>query len=165
MNQTVFADREVDALLRTGLSKSREEVISDAIRNLLLNNKSLRLELAIDLFRSDEVSLGRAAEIAGIDRWDFQDIRHERQIPIIIEAESAEAIDKNIARFFGRVQSTMIVADTSILSTFARAINFLRTTNAPTIFASPTIFHLSISRAYCVNSGKQAIARKTKSNC
>jgi len=104
MSQVAFADREVDALLRIGLYENREEVISDAIRNLLLNNKSLRLELAIDLFKSDEVSLGRAAEIAGIDRWEFQDILHERQIPIIIEAESAEVIDKNIARFFGREQ-------------------------------------------------------------
>jgi len=69
-----------------------------------MNNKSLPLELAIDLFKSDEVSLGRAAEIAGIDRWEFQDILHERQIPIVIEAESAEALDKNIARFFGREQ-------------------------------------------------------------
>jgi len=96
--------REVEALLRVGLYKSHDELISDAIRNLLLNNKSLRLELAIDLFKSDEVSLGRAAEIAGIDRWEFQDILHERQIPIVIEAASAEEIDKNIARFFGREQ-------------------------------------------------------------
>jgi predicted HTH domain antitoxin len=102
MNHVTFADREVEALVRTGLYKSREEVISDAIRNLLLNNKSLRLELAIDLFRSDEVSLGRAAEIAGVDRWQFQDILNEHQIPIIIEAESAEEMDRDIALFFGK---------------------------------------------------------------
>lgn len=69
------------------------------MRNLLLNNKALRLELAIELFRADEVSLGRAAEIAGIDRWEFQDVPHERHIPITIEAESAEAMNKDIARF------------------------------------------------------------------
>jgi predicted HTH domain antitoxin len=102
MNHVTFADREVEALVRTGLYKSREEVISDAIRNLLLNNKSLRLELAIDLFRSDEVSLGRAAEVAGVDRWQFQDILKEHQIPIIIEAESAEEMDRDIALFFGK---------------------------------------------------------------
>ena len=100
MRHQVLVDKEVEALVRTGLYKSRDEVISDAIRNLLLNNKPLRIELAIDLFRSDEVSIGRAAEIAGIDRWQFQEILNERQIPILIEAESAEMMDKDLELFF-----------------------------------------------------------------
>jgi predicted HTH domain antitoxin len=102
VNYPTLVDKQVEALVRTGLYKSRDEVISDAIRNLLLNNKALRLELAIDLFRNDDVSLGRAAEIAGIDRWQFQEILHERQIPILVEAESAEAMDEDIASFFGK---------------------------------------------------------------
>lgn len=102
MSYPILVDKEVDALVRTGLYKSRDEVISDAIRNLLLNNRSLRLELAIDLFRTDEVSLGRAAEIAGIDRWQFQEVLRERHIPILIEADSAETMDKDIAFFFGK---------------------------------------------------------------
>ena len=121
MNTTVqptLVDMEIEALLRTGLYQSRDEIISEAMRNLLLNNKALRLELAIELFKTDEVSLGRAAEIAGTDRWDFQDILHQRHIPIIIEAESAEAMDRDIEKFFG--SGKMIIADTSILSTFAR---------------------------------------------
>lgn len=61
MSYATFADREITALVRLGLYRSREEVISDAVRNLLLNNRSLRLELALDLFKTDEVSLGRAA--------------------------------------------------------------------------------------------------------
>jgi len=84
------------------------------------------LELAVELFKADEVSLGRAAEIAGIDRWEFHDILHQRRIPIIIEAESAEAMDRDGARFFW--QRDII---TGILSTF------LLTMNALTIFASP----------------------------
>lgn len=102
MNHLSPADVEVNALVRTGLYKNRDEVIADAIRNLLLNNKPLRLELAIDLYRTDEVSLGRAAEIAGTDRWAFQEILCERQIPILAEAESAEAMDEDLAFFFGK---------------------------------------------------------------
>jgi predicted HTH domain antitoxin len=102
VNHTALAHKEVEALLRTGLYESREEVIADAIRNLLLNNKPLRLELAIDLFRTDEVSLGRAAEIAGIDRWHFQEVLCERHIPVLIEAEFAAAMDEDLAFFFGK---------------------------------------------------------------
>ncbi len=102
MNQSTVMDKEINSLLRIGFYKSRDEVISDAIRNLLLNNRPLRLELAIDLYKADEVSLGRAAEIAGIDRWQFQEILNERQIPIIIVADSAESMDEDLSLFFGK---------------------------------------------------------------
>lgn len=102
MNHTTFADKEIAALVRLGLYESPGEVIADAIRNLLLNNRTLRLELAIDLFKTGEVSLGRAAEIAGLDRWQFQEVLCERGIPIVIEAETAEAMDNDLAVFFGQ---------------------------------------------------------------
>lgn len=102
MNQSTVMDKEINSLLRIGFYKSRDEVISDAIRNLLLNNRPLRLELAIDLYKTDDVSLGRAAEIAGIDRWQFQEILSERQIPIIIVADSAESMDEDLSLFFGK---------------------------------------------------------------
>lgn len=104
MDYPILIEKEVEALVRTGLYRSRDEVIADAIRNLLLNNKALRLEFAIDLFRSDEVSLGRAAEIAGTDRWRFQEILADRQIPIVVEAESAEMMDKDLELFFGKTK-------------------------------------------------------------
>jgi len=102
MSYTTFADREIAALMRLGPYQSREEVISDAVRNLLLNNRSLRLELALDLFKNDEVSLGRAAEMAGLDRWQFEKVLSERGIPIVIEADSAEAMDEEFAFFFSQ---------------------------------------------------------------
>lgn len=102
MSQVSFADQEITAMVRLGLYQSREEVVSDAIRNLLLNNRSLRLELALGLFKSDEASLGRAAEIAGVDRWQFQAVLHERQIPVVVEAETAEAMDEDIEFFFSQ---------------------------------------------------------------
>jgi predicted HTH domain antitoxin len=100
VNHTTIADKEIAALIRLGLYENQEEVIADAIRNLLLNNRSLRLEVAIDLFQTGEVSLGRAAEIAGLDRWQFQDVLRERHIPILIEAGSAEAMDEEISFFY-----------------------------------------------------------------
>ena len=40
------------------------------------------LDEAIELFLADKCSLGRAAELAGVTRWDIQDILKERNIPI-----------------------------------------------------------------------------------
>ncbi len=68
----------------------------------MAQQKPLLTELAIDLYKTDKVSLGRAAEIAGIDRWQFQKILYKRHIPVIIDAESAETIDEYITRFFSQ---------------------------------------------------------------
>lgn len=56
----------------------------------------LRLEAALELFRSDEVSLARAAEIAGLNQLVFNEIRIKRGIPIVIEADSVEELDKAV---------------------------------------------------------------------
>ena len=98
---TASAQMEIAGLMRLGLYANRDELIADGIRNLLLNNRSLRLELALELFQGDEVSLGRAAEIAGIDRWSFEDVMNERGIKQILETDSAEVMDKEIALIFG----------------------------------------------------------------
>lgn len=63
---------------------------------------------------TDEVSLGRAAEIAGMDRWQFQDVLHERGIPIVIEAQSAARDGRGDCLLFRFLE--MIVADTNTVS-------------------------------------------------
>jgi hypothetical protein len=41
------------------------------------------LDEAIALYLADACSLGRAAELAGVTRWDLQDRLQERGIPIV----------------------------------------------------------------------------------
>ena len=44
--------------------------------------ESATLDEAVELYLADKCSLGRAAELAGLTRWDIQDILKERNIPI-----------------------------------------------------------------------------------
>jgi predicted HTH domain antitoxin len=46
--------------------------------------ESASVEEAIALFLADQCSLGRAAELADVTRWDIQDILKARGIPIMI---------------------------------------------------------------------------------
>jgi predicted HTH domain antitoxin len=56
----------------------------------------LRLEAAIELFRSEEVTLERAAEIAGLNRWAFHDILIKRNVKIVIEVAAVEELEKGV---------------------------------------------------------------------
>jgi len=48
-----------------------------------LTVEDIRLDVAISLYQREKVSLGKAAEIAGMNRWEFQKELAERKIPTI----------------------------------------------------------------------------------
>lgn len=43
--------------------------------------ESATVDEAVELYLADQCSLGRAAELAGVTRWDIMDILYERGIP------------------------------------------------------------------------------------
>jgi len=61
-------------------------VPSDLMRILRLDEeeleKAVRLYLAIELYREGVVSLGKAAEIAGLSRWEMMEVLASKGIPL-----------------------------------------------------------------------------------
>jgi len=51
---------------------------------------SVLLELAISLYREGKLPPGRAAELAGMGRWEFQDILAERKVEMPYTQEMVE---------------------------------------------------------------------------
>ena len=67
------------------------EVPRDLVRILKVRDKEVpkvvRLYLAIELYREGKVSLGKAAEIAGVSKWEMMEILASRNIPIQYDVE------------------------------------------------------------------------------
>jgi predicted HTH domain antitoxin len=57
------------------------------------------LEQAIALYQQEEISLGRAAEVAGTTRWELMRLLQARGIPVIVQVSPAEEMDERIAAF------------------------------------------------------------------
>ena len=87
-------ESELESLIRIGSYDSRDEVIRDAIRNLLISRSDLRLNIAIDLFKKGEVSLGQASEKAGVGIIEFKDILAKKGILREVGSLSHEALEK-----------------------------------------------------------------------
>lgn len=68
----MIVDQELDAVIRAGVFRDREHAIHEAIETLFVVRPQLRTEAAVELFRSGEVSLLRAAELAGLDSESFR---------------------------------------------------------------------------------------------
>jgi predicted HTH domain antitoxin len=84
---------ELDALLRAGIFQSKSEAVEEAFRMLFVSRPQLRVEAAIQLFKDGMVTLGRAAEIAGLTRWELEGILADRGIHRIVEVESREELE------------------------------------------------------------------------
>lgn len=86
------ANDEIDALVRAEIYNSREELIKDALRALLSMRPGLRIEIAIDLYKNEKVSLWKAAEIAGLCMEEFKDLLASRSIKIEVGGTDEESL-------------------------------------------------------------------------
>lgn len=70
----------IELLRRSGRFSSEEEFLEEAFRALLDKRPELRTELAIEQYKTGDVSLNRAAEIAGKSPEQFKELLRERGI-------------------------------------------------------------------------------------
>ncbi len=59
-------DNELKSLVGAGLYQSEEEVIRDAMNCLLQTHPDYKLKIAMYRYQTEEITLGKAAEIAGV---------------------------------------------------------------------------------------------------
>lgn len=82
---------KLDALVNAEVYKSRNEVISDAMSALFTLKPRLKIDMAIDmavnLYKNNKVSLWRAADIASLTLEQFKDVLASRSIRIEIEGD------------------------------------------------------------------------------
>jgi predicted HTH domain antitoxin len=64
---------------------------SDRIGNVKLSERDALIDVSIGLYKREQVSLGRAAEIAGISSPEFLHELGRRRIPINYDSEDLRA--------------------------------------------------------------------------
>lgn len=72
------------------LYNSAEEVIQDALRHLLRSRTDLRVQLAVHRYKTEDISLAKAASLAGVSWAQMRDILVEQGIQPRLGVESLE---------------------------------------------------------------------------
>ncbi len=93
---------ELEALLKAGIFRSKSEAVEEAFRILFVTRPQLRVEAAIQLFKDGAVTLGRAAEIAGLTRWELEEILADRGIRRVVESDSREDLERQVETLLGK---------------------------------------------------------------
>jgi len=93
---------EIEYLLKIGAYHTEGEVLKDAPRQLLLSRPGYRIDIAVKLYTDDKISLGKAAELAGMSFDELKDVLVQRGIKpklgivTISEAQDEIAVLKEI---------------------------------------------------------------------
>lgn len=95
--EPTFWETELETIRNVGPWQTEAEVIRDAIDALLSSRTELRQAVAVELYVQDEVTLSRAAEIAGMNIWQFRDHLRAQGIDIVVPEETSEHLDAMIA--------------------------------------------------------------------
>ena len=86
-------ENEIDAVVKAGYYSSKSDVVRDALRLLFDTKENLKLSAAIEMFKSGKVTLGKAAEIAGMNMISFKEILKDRGIQVEIVVDSEQELD------------------------------------------------------------------------
>ena len=73
--------------------------ITIAVRKILEKGlQEIKLEHSLELYKKGRITLGRAAELAGISLWEILEIARERRIPMHYTIEDAEKDIKSVLK-------------------------------------------------------------------
>lgn len=97
-------EKEIKIIPSTGLYKSGDEFLKDAINTLLAARKDVRVAIACELYKLNEISLGKACEIASVDIEEMKEILHKKGIArkSVLKIKETEAMAKEAVKFARR---------------------------------------------------------------
>ena len=92
----MYLSKSLPRVLVPKYYNSVDNLIEDAFRALLNLKPGLKVEMAVELYLREEISLSRAAEIAGMDIEDFKEILKVRGLKVTSYIGSKEDIETGL---------------------------------------------------------------------
>ena len=93
---SMYLSKSLPRVLVPKYYNSVDNLVEDAFRALLNLKPGLKVEMAIELYLREEISLSRAAEIAGMDIEDFKEILKVRGLKVTSYIGSKEDIESGL---------------------------------------------------------------------
>ena len=80
--KTSIVEKQVDALIKGGYYLNRAEFVKDAIRAFFELRKEMKIAAAVELYKKEEVSISKAAELAGLNIEEMKRVLADRGVEI-----------------------------------------------------------------------------------
>lgn len=79
-----------------GIFENKSDAIRHALRDYFNEHEDARLAAAIHLYERGEISLGKAARLAGVSRFDMPDILREHGVEVKLGPDDMEDAKREI---------------------------------------------------------------------
>lgn len=93
----MYSAESIQKVLVPRYYRSKDALVEDAFRALLNLKPGLKVEVAVELYLREEVSLSKAAEIASMDIESFKDMLKARGLKVSSYIGSKEEIEKGLS--------------------------------------------------------------------
>jgi predicted HTH domain antitoxin len=80
--ETSIVEKQVDALIKVGYYSDREEFVEDAIRAFFELRKEMRIVAVVELYKREEISISKAAELAGLNIEEMKRVLADKGVVI-----------------------------------------------------------------------------------
>lgn len=82
--------KKIDALVKSGFYSSKSDVVKDALRYMFDHKKNMNLAAVVEMYRDGVISLGKAAEMAGMNMIEFKETLAGHRYKRILKATMKE---------------------------------------------------------------------------
>ena len=93
---TTMRPAEARDFVEARLYESEDEVIRDALRHLRRARPEARIQLAVHRYQTEELSLAKAADLAGVSWAQMRDILREKGVALKLGPETMEEAEKEV---------------------------------------------------------------------
>ena len=96
----------VQDFIKARLYQDEETLIQDALRHLLRARPELRIQMAIFRYQHEQISLAKAANLAGVSWAQMKDILLERGLSPRLGVENIETAQRDVQMLRDELGST-----------------------------------------------------------
>jgi len=86
----------MDGAIKAGIFENKSDAIRHVLREYFEENENARIAAAVSLYEEGEITLGTAARLADVDRFEMRDILREEDIELRFGPEDMAAAKDEI---------------------------------------------------------------------
>lgn len=75
-------EQEIEGVVKAGYYSNKSEVVRDALRTFFEKKKELRAAAAVEMYKQGDITLARAAEIAGVNFFAFKEVLRKKGVKV-----------------------------------------------------------------------------------
>ena len=86
----------IEGAVEAGIFENKSDAIRHVLREYFDENRNARIAASVSLYEAAEITLGTAARLADVNRFEMRDILREEEVELRIGPEDMAAADEEI---------------------------------------------------------------------